>query len=78
MYQKLSGCGLVVDQGYLSFGERVQHGYVQFQKCPVAPEGLLALVTDADVPHPHRFAPDDAAGLAAFLVERFGLSRGRP
>jgi hypothetical protein len=30
-------------------------------------------VTDADVPHPHRFAFDDAAGLARFLVAQLGL-----
>jgi molybdopterin-guanine dinucleotide biosynthesis protein MobB len=33
----------------------------------------LALVSDADVPHPHRFAPDDVEELAAFLGERLGL-----
>jgi molybdopterin-guanine dinucleotide biosynthesis protein MobB len=41
-------------------------------KCP--PGELLALVTDADVPHPHRFALDDAISLADFLVERLRLS----
>jgi molybdopterin-guanine dinucleotide biosynthesis protein MobB len=39
--------------------------------CPM--DGLVAIVTDADLPHPHRFALDDAAGLAGFLVERLGL-----
>jgi molybdopterin-guanine dinucleotide biosynthesis protein len=38
----------------------------------------LALVTDAEVQHAHRFAPDDAAALAAFLLDRFGLpAQGR-
>jgi hypothetical protein len=36
----------------------------------------LALVTDAGLAHEHRFALDDAAGLAAFLVERLGLTAG--
>ena len=38
------------------------------------PEESLALVTDADLQHPHRFALDDAAGLAGFLVEQLGLA----
>jgi molybdopterin-guanine dinucleotide biosynthesis protein len=37
-------------------------------------EELLALVTDADIAHPHRFALDDAAGLAAFLVRTLGCT----
>jgi molybdopterin-guanine dinucleotide biosynthesis protein len=37
------------------------------------PSVSLALVTDADHPHAHRFAPDDASGLAAFLGRRFAL-----
>ncbi len=36
---------------------------------------LLALVTDTDLPHRHRFALDDAAGLAAFLIGELGLAR---
>jgi molybdopterin-guanine dinucleotide biosynthesis protein MobB len=34
----------------------------------------IALVTDADLPHPHRFALDDANALVRFLVERLDLS----
>ncbi len=34
----------------------------------------LALVTDADLAHPHRFGLDDTAALARFLVERLGLA----
>ena len=37
------------------------------------PSVALAVVSDADVPHPHRFAADDAAGLARFLGERLRL-----
>lgn len=33
----------------------------------------LALVTDEDLPHPHRFARDDAPGLADYLGRRFSL-----
>ena len=39
--------------------------------CP--PKDVLALVTDADVPHARRFPPDDPEGLAAFLVRTLGL-----
>jgi hypothetical protein len=31
-------------------------------------------VTDADVPHAHRFGLDDASGLATFLVTQLGLA----
>jgi molybdopterin-guanine dinucleotide biosynthesis protein len=41
------------------------------------PSVSLALVTDADVAHERRFAPDDAAALAAFLLGRFGLKGDR-
>jgi molybdopterin-guanine dinucleotide biosynthesis protein MobB len=34
----------------------------------------LALVTDAEIAHPHRFGLDDAAALARFLVERLDLT----
>ena len=36
----------------------------------------LALVTDAGLTHEHRFALDDGAGLARFVVERLGLTAG--
>jgi molybdopterin-guanine dinucleotide biosynthesis protein len=39
------------------------------------PGEALALVTDADLPHPHKFALDDAAGLAAFLALRLDTLR---
>ena len=32
----------------------------------------LALVTDADLAHPHRFGLDDTGALVRFLVERLG------
>ena len=34
----------------------------------------LALVTDEDLPHPHRFPPDDVPALAAYLGRRFSLA----
>ena len=36
----------------------------------------LALVTDAGLAHEHRFGLDDGAALAAFLVERLGITAG--
>jgi molybdopterin-guanine dinucleotide biosynthesis adapter protein len=38
------------------------------------PDEPLALVTDADLAHEHRFGLDDGAALAAFLVERLGIT----
>jgi molybdopterin-guanine dinucleotide biosynthesis protein B len=40
-----------------------------------APGEALALVTDADLPHAHRFGLEDAAGLARFLVARLDTLR---
>lgn len=40
-----------------------------------APDESLALVTDAPLEHEHRFALDDATGLARFLVAQLGLAR---
>ena len=34
----------------------------------------VALVTDADLAHPHRFGLDDTRALVDFLVERLGLT----
>jgi uncharacterized membrane protein YhhN len=39
-----------------------------------APGEALAVVTDALLEHEHRFALDDAAGLAQFLVARLELT----
>jgi len=75
-----SGYDIVVYEGYRHEAPQVIEvfraaaGYAETKS---SPEELLALVTDADVPHRHRFALDDAAGLAAFLVEKLGLSRAR-
>jgi molybdopterin-guanine dinucleotide biosynthesis protein B len=40
-----------------------------------APGETLALVTDAPLDHAHRFALDDAAGLARFLAEQLDVLR---
>ena len=40
-----------------------------------APSEALALVTDAEVRHAHRFAPGDAAGLARFIAARLDTLR---
>ena len=41
-------------------------------KCP--PEELLALVTDADLPHPHRFGLNDSVALTRFLAAQLELT----
>ena len=40
-----------------------------------APREALALVTDAPLEHAHRFALDEAAGLARFLADRLDVLR---
>jgi len=72
-----AGYDVVVCEGYRREAPHVVEvfrlgaGHAEL-KCP--PEESLALVTDADVPHAHRFALDDVAGLVGFLVERLGLA----
>jgi len=39
------------------------------------PDESLALVTDAALEHPHRFALEDATGLAAFIARRLDSLR---
>ena len=71
-----AGYDLVVCEGYRQEAPHVVEvlragaGHAALT-CP--PEDLLALVTDADAPHPHRFGLDDTAGLADFLVARLRL-----
>lgn len=40
-----------------------------------SPEEAMALVTDARLPHKHRFALDDVAGVAQFLAAHLGALR---
>ena len=75
--QYFAGYDLVVCEGYRHEAPhvieifRTAAGYATM-KCP--PDQLLAVVTDADVPHSHRFALDDAAGLAAFVMQTLGIT----
>jgi molybdopterin-guanine dinucleotide biosynthesis protein MobB len=48
-----------------------------YERPVCTPSETLALATDAPIEHDHRYALDDADGLARFLVERFGLTRPR-
>jgi molybdopterin-guanine dinucleotide biosynthesis protein B len=75
--QYFAGYDLVVCEGYRHEAPHVIEIFrsdagLATLKCP--PDELLAVVTDADVPHPHRFALDDAAGLAAFVVQTLGIA----
>ena len=75
--QYFAGYDLVVCEGYRHEAPhvvevfRVGAGHATL-RCP--PDELLAVVTDADVPHPHRFALDDATGLAAFVIQALGIT----
>jgi molybdopterin-guanine dinucleotide biosynthesis protein B len=74
-----AGFDLVVAEGYKRSSPylvelfRVSTGH----SAPLCgPEETLALVTDAPLDHAHRFALDDAAGLARFLADRLDVLRG--
>ena len=75
-----AGFDLVICEGYRHEAPRVievfrrDAGHATL-KC--APHELLALVTDADVPHPQRFALDDVAELAAFLLQALDITATR-
>ena len=72
-----TGYDLVVCEGYRREAPHVVEVYrvdTDHAQPRCRPEESLALVTDADVPHAHRFALGDAAGLAGFLVEQLGLA----
>ena len=73
-----SGFDIVVAEGY----KRTAPHRVEIFRTgaghdePLCASGeALALVTDADVEHERRFGLDDAAGLAAFLVDRLHALR---
>ena len=72
-----AGCDLVVCEGYRWEAPhvievfRVAAGHPTL-KCP--PEELLALVTDADLPHPHRFGLTDSDALSRFLAAQLELT----
>ena len=79
--QYFSGYDIVVCEGYrheTTHVIEVVRAAAGYAETNYPPEELLALVTDTDLPHRRRFALDDAAGLAACLVETLGLGRRRP
>ena len=74
-----AGFDLVLCEGYRREAPHVIEVFrsgAGFPKMRSVPQELLAVVTDEDMPHAHRFALDDTAGLAGFLVEQLELSRG--
>ncbi len=76
-----SGYDIVVCEGYrheTTHVIEVVRGAAGYAETKYSPEELLAVVTDTDLPHRRRFALDDAAGVAACLVETLGLGRRRP
>ena len=74
------GYDLVVCEGYREEAPHV----VEVLRCdaghaePVcAPGRTLALVTDSDMPHAHRFELDESSRLARFLLTELGLTERR-
>lgn len=73
-----TGYDLVVCEGYRREAPdvvKVFRSGAGYESTVCEPGEPLALVTDADLAHPHRFGLDDTAALARFLVERLGLVR---
>ncbi len=71
------GCDVVVCEGYRREAADVVEVFrsaAGYESTVCAPGEPLALVTDADLAHEHRFALGDTAELATFLIERLGLA----
>ncbi len=71
------GYDVVVCEGYRREAPNVVEVFraAAGYESPVCEPGEpLALVTDAELAHEHRFGLDESAGLARFLVERLGLA----
>ena len=71
------GFDVVVCEGYRREAPDVVEVFragAGYESTVCEPGEPLALVTDAGLAHEHRFGLDDGAALAAFLVERLGLS----
>ena len=71
------GYDVVVCEGYRREAPDVVEVFragAGYESAVCEPGEPLALVTDAGLAHEHRFALDDGAGLARFLVERLGLT----
>ena len=72
-----AGFDLVVSEG---FQATASHRVETFRRAagharPLLAPKVLALVRDTDLDHPHRFALDDASGLARFLAQRLDALR---
>ena len=72
-----AGFDLVVAEG---FQATASHSVELFRRAagharPLRAPEVLALVSDVDLAHPHRFALDDAPGLARFLAQRLDALR---
>ena len=71
------GFDVVVCEGYRREAPDVVEVFrsgAGYESMVCEPGEPLALVTDAEIAHPHRFGLDDAAALARFLVERLDLT----
>ncbi len=71
------GYDVVVCEGYRREAPDVVEVFrsgAGYESAVCEPGEPLALVTDAGFAHEHRFGLDDSAALAAFLVERLGLT----
>jgi len=73
------GYDVVVCEGYRREAPDVVEVFREaagYESMVCEPGEPLALVTDAGLAHEHRFGLDDGAALAAFLVERLGITAG--
>jgi len=71
------GYDVVVCEGYRREAPAVVEVFragAGYESTVCEPGEPLALVTDAGLAHEHRFGLDDGAALAAFLVERLGIT----
>jgi molybdopterin-guanine dinucleotide biosynthesis protein MobB len=71
------GFDVVICEGYRREAPDVVEVYrsgAGYESTVCEPAEPLALVTDADFAHPHRFGLDDTGALARFLVERLRLT----
>jgi molybdopterin-guanine dinucleotide biosynthesis protein MobB len=71
------GFDVVICEGYRREAPDVVEVYrsgAGYESTVCEPDEPLALVTDAELAHPHRFGLDDTGALARFLVERLRLT----
>jgi molybdopterin-guanine dinucleotide biosynthesis protein MobB len=70
------GFDVVVCEGYRREAPHVVEVFRRgagYESTVCEPDEAIALVTDADRAHPHRFGLDDTEALVLFLLERLGL-----